>query len=352
MSERCDKPDCRCRAEASASDRGELERRVDEEVAAAIPDGSGPPTATRRQALKLLGLGAAVASGAASFGASDGAAEADAETSPRLSLKDRLAELFQDQYQRMTPEEIEATIARLERKYAARYGVDIEVANTQPIAGVVFGYALNVSKCQGYRDCVKACLEENNQGRDSGLEYIRVLEMDNGRMDLESSNHYYEHETVPQPDKFYLPVQCHQCDDPPCVAACPVEATWMEPDGITVIDYDWCIGCRYCMTACPYAARHFNWMQPELAAEDLNPSTHYLSNRPRERGVTEKCTFCLQRTRAGRLPACHEACPTGARVFGNLLDPASEIRQVLATKTVFRLKEELNTEPKFWFYTD
>jgi molybdopterin-containing oxidoreductase family iron-sulfur binding subunit len=171
-------------------------------------------------------------------------------------------------------------------------------------------------------------------------------------MDLDKADHYYAPESVPLPGKVYLPVQCQQCDNPPCVKACPVEATWKEPDGVVVVDYDWCIGCRYCMTACPYWARHFNWTAPQLPAAELNPDTHYLGNRPRPKGVVEKCHFCLQRTRKGRQPACQEACPTGARVFGNLLDPASEIRYVLAHKTVFRLKEELGTEPKFWYYTD
>jgi molybdopterin-containing oxidoreductase family iron-sulfur binding subunit len=106
------------------------------------------------------------------------------------------------------------------------------------------------------------------------------------------------------------------------------------------------------MAACPYGARHFNWKKPGLPAGEMNPETHYLGNRPRPVGVVEKCHFCTQRTRKGRQPACMEACPTGARVFGNLLDPNSEIRYILENKTVFRLKEELGTEPKFWYYTD
>jgi molybdopterin-containing oxidoreductase family iron-sulfur binding subunit len=199
---------------------------------------------------------------------------------------------------------------------------------------------------------VEACVAENNQNRDVPIQYIRVLELDYGSLDLNESNHYYDEKAVPQRGKVYLPIQCQQCDSPPCVKACPVQATWMEPDGITVVDYNWCIGCRYCMAACPYWARHFNWTEPVISAEQLNPDTHYLGNRPRPRGVVEKCTYCIQRTRKGRLPACLEACPTGARVFGNLLDPNSDIRYVLENKTVFRLKEELGTEPKFWYYTD
>ena len=92
--------------------------------------------------------------------------------------------------------------------------------------------------------------------------------------------------------------------------------------------------------------------EPEVPNEELNPNQHYLGNRKRSKGVMEKCTFCIQRTRGGKSPACVEACPTGARVFGNLLDPESEIRYVIENKKVFRLKEELGTEPKFWYFMD
>lgn len=265
---------------------------------------------------------------------------------------DAMGSFFQGHYQRMTDEEIGDALARIERRAERQYGVDIVCTDTKPQDNVVFGYALNISKCQGYRDCVTACVRENNLGRDSQMQYIRVLEMDNGSRNLEHSEHYYDPATVPADGKYYMPVQCMQCDNPPCVKACPVEATWKEPDGIVVVDYDWCIGCRYCMTACPYWARHFNWTTPEIPPEEINPNTNYLGNRPRPRGVVEKCHFCTQRTRVGRQPACQEACPTGARIFGNLLDPDSEIRYVLANKPVFRLKEELGTEPKFWYFTD
>jgi len=197
---------------------------------------------------------------------------------------------------------------------------------------------------------VHACVEENNLSRDT--QYIQVLEMDNGSLDLEQGDPHFEGQDVPAEGKYYLPMQCMQCDNPPCVKACPIEATWMEPDGIVVVDYDWCFGCRYCMAACPYSARFFNWGDPDLPPQAINPNTHYLGNRPRPRGVVEKCHFCIQRTRSDRPPACHEACPTGARVFGNLLDPHSEIRYVLENKAVFRLKEDLGTEPKFWYFRD
>ena len=297
----------------------------------------------RRRFLKGAGVSAAATAAAATLPAPAWGGQ---------TLGDAFGSFFQKHYKRMNPDEINAALGRIERRARDRYGVDITCGNAPPLEGVVFGYALNLSRCKGYRECVAGCIKENNQGRDSQVQYIRVLQMNKGDMNLEHSEHYYNPKEVPVPGKFYLPVQCMQCDDPPCVKACPVKATWMEPDGVTVVDYDWCIGCRYCMAACPYWARHFNWTEPQIPAEELNPDTHYLGNRPRPLGVVEKCHFCLQRTRKGRQPACQEACPTGARVFGNLLDPNSEIRYILANKTVFRLKEELGTEPKFWYYTD
>ena len=225
----------------------------------------------------------------------------------------------------------------------------IQATPAQP--GVMFGYAFNISKCKGYRACVEACINENNLDRRAGTQYIRIFEMEGGEVNLDEADATFQHE-VPAEGHFYMGTQCFQCADPPCVKVCPVGATWQEPDGITVIDYDWCIGCRYCMAACPYWARRFNWAAPEVPAAEVNPNQHYLGNRARKKGVVEKCTFCIHRTRQGRLPACAEACPTGARVFGNLLDPQSEIRWVLEHKRIFRLKEDLKTEPRFWYFTD
>jgi Fe-S-cluster-containing dehydrogenase component len=319
-----------------------------------MADNPGPASRTfgltRRFLLKagaVLGAAAAVLGSRRSLAQAAKAAGADGET-----LADALGGLFQKHYKAMNREEVKQAIARIERRAKREYGVDVTVGTEPPMEGVVFGYALNISKCKGVRRCVEACIAENNTSRDSQIQYIRVLELDHGDMNLNRADHYYEAETVPRPGKFYLPIQCMQCDNPPCVTACPVEATWQERDGITVVDYDWCIGCRYCMAACPYWARHFNWTKPTLHAETVNTDTHYLGNRTRPRGVVEKCTFCIQRSRKGRQPACVEACPTGARIFGNLLDPNSDLRYVLENKTVFRLKEDLGTEPKFWYFTD
>jgi molybdopterin-containing oxidoreductase family iron-sulfur binding subunit len=239
----------------------------------------------------------------------------------------------------------------MEREYREKYGTPVTVSDTPALPGVTFAYALDISRCIGCRRCVYACAEENNQSRDPQVHWIRVLAMEKEKgVDFEHADAYYQPDSVPEDGRFYVPVACQQCRNAPCTKVCPTGATWTEPDGIVVIDYDWCIGCRYCMAACPYGARHFNWGPPSIPKASLNTHTHYLGNRPRPAGVVEKCTFCIQRTRAGRYPACVEACPVGARKFGNLLDPESEIRYVIEHKRVLVLKEELNTMPKFFYF--
>lgn len=248
-------------------------------------------------------------------------------------------------------ERLQRLVRDMEREYAAKYGREVSVSDAGPMPGVLFGYALDISRCIGCRRCVYACVEENNQSRDPQVHWIRVLRMDKEHgVDFEHADPYYALAEVPEEGHFYVPVQCQHCRNAPCTRVCPTGATWTEPDGIVVVDYDWCIGCRCCMSACPYGARHFNWRQPSVPAAELNPSTHYLGNRPRPRGVVEKCTFCIQRVRAGRYPACVEVCPVGARKFGNLLDPESEIRYIIEHKRVMILKRELNTVPKFFYF--
>jgi molybdopterin-containing oxidoreductase family iron-sulfur binding subunit len=258
---------------------------------------------------------------------------------------------LQNNFRSMSKDEIAQVLERLEKKYAQEYGKEFSVSAKEPIPQTFYGYALDISRCIGCRQCVYACVEENNQTLEPQMHWIQVLEMEKEKgIDFLHADLYYDHEEVPHEGHFYLPVQCQQCENPPCVKSCPVGATWTTTDGIVVVDYDWCIGCRCCMAACPYGARHYNWGKVKLDAENVNPKTHYLGNRPRYKGAVEKCTFCIQRVREGRYPACVEACPVGARKFGNLLDKDSEIRYILENKRVLILKEELNTQPKFYYF--
>jgi len=291
---------------------------------------------TRRSFLKIAGAAAAASAAGSVAGCGNGAPTSE--------------EFFRQHYKKLSDEDKKRIFARIEEETLARTGVRTRIGDPPPIDGVEFAYALNLSVCNGSRRCVEACARENNLPDDPEMRYIRVLEMEAGSLDFEESTPDYDHEKVPEKGKFYLPVQCHQCDNAPCTKACPVGATWKEPDGIVVVDYNWCIGCRFCVVACPYFARRFNWSEPSIPPDRINPNQGYLSNRPRHKGVVEKCTFCLHRTRAGRMPACLEACPTGARKFGNLHDPESEIRKIIETKRVFVLKEDLATLPRFYYF--
>jgi Fe-S-cluster-containing dehydrogenase component len=303
-----------------------------------LPVLNNPPS--RRTALKVAGA----ALGLAAFGKA---------ISPLAVIPENVSvdEFLQQHYKELSDDDKQRVFQRLESEAQEEYGREVSISDTPPIPGVKFGYAINLSKCNGNGNCMEACNKENNHHRGVDQSYIRVLEMQKGSLNMELGSTTYDH-AVPQDDKFYLPIQCQQCDNPPCVTVCPVEATWKEDDGIVVVDYNWCIGCRYCEAACPYHARRFNWEPPEIPADELNPDQGYLSNRVRPQGTMEKCHFCLHRTREGRLPACLEACPTGARVFGDLNDPNSEIVWLLKNKRTFVLKEELGTAPSFFYFFD
>jgi molybdopterin-containing oxidoreductase family iron-sulfur binding subunit len=291
----------------------------------------------------------------ATTAATAGAAALTSALAPLQKLDDfpSVEEFIQKHYTELSPEQLSAVLKRIENEVQKQYGIRPHVRALKPMNGVEYVYALNLSRCCGCRKCVHACVAENNQSRSPEIQYIRVLKMPNdGTFDLERGDHNYNPESVPVPGHFFMPIQCHHCKNPPCVKVCPVKATWQEPDGITVIDYNWCIGCRYCEAACPYFARRFNFTEPSIPKDKINPNMSYLGNRPRHKGVMEKCHFCVQRTREGRYPACLEACPTGSRKFGNILDPESEVSYILKNKRVMVLKEELGTLPRFFYYFD
>jgi molybdopterin-containing oxidoreductase family iron-sulfur binding subunit len=142
-----------------------------------------------------------------------------------------------------------------------------------------------------------------------------------------------------------LPIMCNHCDNPPCVRACPTQATFRTKDGLVVMDYHRCIGCRFCMAACPYGSRSFNWRDPRPFIKEVN-----VDFPSRMRGVVEKCTFCSERVEKGQLPACVEACgESKAMVFGNLNDPDSEIRKILKENHTIQRNPSLGTLPSVFY---
>ena len=231
------------------------------------------------------------------------------------------AEFMQQHYQELSDEDKREVIARLEADAKEEYGAEVTIGDDRPIPGTKFVYAINLSVCNGNGKCVEACHKENNHDRATNQSYIRVLEMPMGTMDMEQGNTTYTH-AVPDDGKFYLPVQCQQCDEPPCVDACPVQATWKEEDGIVVVDYNWCIGCRYCEAACPYHARRFNWKKPEVPADEVNPDQSYLSNRIRPAGRCREMHV---------LPAPYATRPI-AGMLGSLPHRGSRVREHLGSR--------------------
>ena len=220
-----------------------------------------------------------------------------------------------------------------------------------------YGMVIDLDRCTGCGACTVACSVENNvpppparSTERTGVVWMRVSEAEDPRPAGARS--------------VFVPVPCQQCDDPPCEKVCPQRAVELDPKtGIVAQVAVRCLGCRYCMAACPYHARSFNWFRPEWpdgTAALLNPDVSV-----RQRGTVEKCTFCVQRLQAARakaaaagrreidpadyVPACVEACPSRAIVFGDLEDPSSEVARLARESGSFRLLPAFGTRPKVFY---
>lgn len=221
---------------------------------------------------------------------------------------------------------------------------DLGRALDKPIGERRWGMFIDPAACTGCRACMTACKSENNTP--PGVSYIVVTEEVRG--------------TFPTVKRQYMPKPCFHCEEPSCVSVCPVEATWKGEDGTVVMDYMKCIGCRYCITACPYGSRYFDFgdsyaegCETEVAYE-ARPSPEY--GRAWERsehtspvGNVRKCHHCTHRLGKSSLPACVEACPTDAIVFGDLKDRDSLVSTSIAKNPTHRLKEELGNEPTVYY---
>lgn len=151
--------------------------------------------------------------------------------------------------------------------------------------------------------------------------------------------------TMETPDAgLEVPLMCNHCADPPCTRVCPTQATWKREDGIVMMDWHRCIGCRYCVAACPYGSRSFNWQDPRPAIAAINPDFP-----TRTKGVVEKCNFCEERLAKGEQPACVKACAEKAFIFGNLADAESEPRRLLRARFAVQREPELGTGPSIYY---
>ncbi len=249
----------------------------------------------------------------------------------------------------ISPQADEDVLVRMQR--------DLARALAKPPAARRWGMVIDTRKCVACMACTVACVMENKLP--PGVVYRPVIDTEIGR--------------YPNVSRKFLPRPCMQCDNPPCVPVCPVNATFKRPDGIVEIDYDACIGCRYCITACPYQARTFDfgerWTdraasgQPTALAlaagsayQEL-PSFEYGEEWRRSEGVipsspvgnARKCHFCAHRLAEGLLPMCVTTCIGRATFFGDLDDPESLVAELAASPNAVRLKEELGTEPKVYY---
>lgn len=212
--------------------------------------------------------------------------------------------------------------------------------------GKRYAMVVDMAKChkeEGCKDCIKACHSYHNVPHfDNRKDEIKWIWKDSFEHAFSETEHEYLENKMTEGPALLL---CNHCDNPPCVRVCPTQATWKrKEDGIVMMDWHRCIGCRYCVVACPYGSRSFNWRDPRPFIEKINPEFP-----TRMRGVVEKCTFCEARIARGMIPACVEACKYGALVFGDLEDPESEVRQVLADRFSIRRKPELGTEPEVYY---
>jgi Fe-S-cluster-containing dehydrogenase component len=197
---------------------------------------------------------------------------------------------------------------------------------------ILYGFLVDTEKCVGTGKCLTACRVENNVPEGYARTWVeRFVHFKDGRVqvDLVPETGFAESD-VPLLDPelvdraYFVPKLCNQCEDAPCNQVCPVHAAFTSPEGVELVDPERCIGCAYCVQACPYGVRF------------INPDT----------GNADKCTWCYHRITRNEQPACVEACPVDARVFGRLDDPESEISKRIATIPTSVLKEHLGTHPK------
>ena len=232
---------------------------------------------------------------------------------------------------------------------------DLERALAKPVEERRWVMVIDLAKCTGCKACTVSCNAENNLP--PGVVYRPVVEEELGEF--------------PNVRLRFTPRPCMQCENPPCTPVCPVNATWKRPDGIVVVDYDACIGCRYCIAACPYNARTADFgeyygegladrsdaMVGEAAlAYETRPNYEYgktwerkLGSEGSPKGNARKCQFCLHRVENGMLPACVTTCLGGATYFGDYNDEKSLVHELVGSSRMMRLKEELGTEPNVFY---
>ncbi|MFI5294252.1 MAG: sulfate reduction electron transfer complex DsrMKJOP subunit DsrO [Thermodesulfovibrionales bacterium] len=228
-------------------------------------------------------------------------------------------------------------------------GKILEATQTHPdprsLTAKRWGFVIDVSKLrtpEDYQKCVDACHSIHNVP-DIGnpKDEVKWIWKDNYERTFPTSTED-EYMNKEMKEKNFL-LLCNHCEQPPCVRVCPTKATFKRKDGIVMMDMHRCIGCRFCMAACPFGARSFNYRDPRPFIKKENKQFP-----TRTIGVVEKCTMCYERLAIGQMPACVEA-SNGAIVFGDLGDPNSEVRKIIESKYTIRRKPELGTQPSIYY---
>ena len=281
--------------------------------------------ASRREFLTAGILAAGVAAGCSSKknpfdGYSDSSVKASGETVKLLSVDGEIIEMDKA-FLKPVPD---LPISNSE----ARKGID----------GKKFVMVIDLSRCKNVGACKSACNHAHQLN--PGQNWIKVLPM----QDAEHTAPYWE------------PTTCMHCDEPPCVKVCPVDATFKRQDGIVLIDSDRCIGCRFCMAACPYSTRVFNWQEPVLEKEVAVQLYSCETSMPQKMGTVSKCDFCPDMARKGELPHCVSACPNGVFAFGDMNEDSVtngtetfRFSELIKSKAGYRLMEDLGTKPRVYY---
>ncbi len=210
-------------------------------------------------------------------------------------------------------------------------------AARQGIPGRSFVMVIDLARCKNARKCIDACQKGHELTPDQ--EWMKVYLM---------KDH-------PDTEPYWFPRNCFHCDNPPCVKVCPVGATFKRQDNLVLVDNDRCIGCKFCVVACPYSARIFNWKKPpksEVAREDFSPETSV----PAQIGTVSKCDFCADTAREGKLPYCASGCPMGAIYYGDrnedtVTNGSETVRftEIINERAGYRYLEELGTKPNVYY---
>ncbi len=269
-------------------------------------------------------MGAGAIAGASILNSCSSGAESTGEKIKLLTATGELVEVDPTQIKKVRKEKLS----------------ELQERGREGLAGHHWTMVIDLSKCKNARKCMEAC-----QGAHELLPYqhhINVLQMQDSKA------------TAP----YYMPKPCFHCDNPPCTKVCPVNATFKRQDGIVLIDNERCIGCRFCVAACPYSARIFQWFQPDYTEEEKSRIYDIELNVPQKKGTISKCLFSADRLRKGELPYCVSACPNGVYWFGDKMEDAvtngtsketrkfSELIKENAGYTYF---EDLGTKPQVYY---